>query len=143
MAKAKENFGKIMEHQQSLVEKMTANTGKVMEMLGPKEAYTKEGQELWEDFIKRSRTMMEEQLHPENLEKFWVKMPETYSRTMEMQMDFFNRSTELMRRSLEKYAVPTQPDYWKKVSEIYMDNYTAMMEASNAQIKAMQEYLAN
>jgi hypothetical protein len=143
MAKAKENFGRIMEKQQQMMEKISANTNKMFGILAPHEMETKEGQELLNDFVKRSQQLMEEQFQSENMEKFWEKMPEQYHKTVEMQMEFFNRSTEYMRRIMEKYAVRNQTDYMKKMSEIAMDNYHAMVETSSANMKAMQEYFSN
>ncbi|MCB9284494.1 MAG: hypothetical protein H6563_10505 [Lewinellaceae bacterium] len=143
MAKAKENFGKIVEQQQDLMEKIAANTNKMFEMFTMEETDTKEGQELFNDFIKRNQQLMEEQFHPDNLEKFWEKMPEQYNKAIETQMDFYNRTNEYLRRVMEKYTVQTQQNYWKKLSDIYMDNYQAMMETSTNSFKAFQEFFAN
>lgn len=143
MAKAKENFGKIVEQQQDLMEKIAANTNKMFEMFTMEETDTKEGQELFNDFIKRNQQLMEEQFHPDNLEKFWEKMPEQYNKAIETQMDFYNRTNEYLRRVMEKYTVQTQQNYWKKLSDIYMDNYQTMMETSTNSFKAFQEFFAN
>jgi hypothetical protein len=143
MAKAKENFTKIMEQQQQMLEKVAANTNKMFEMLAPHEMGTKEGQEIWNEYVKRGQQLMEEQMHPENMEKFWEKMPEQYHKSVEMQMEFMNRSAEYMRKTMEKYAVRNQTEYMRMMSEIAMDNYHTMMEASNANFKAMQEYFSN
>lgn len=143
MAKAKENYGKMVEIQQEFIDKITANTNKMMEMFQVKEVDTKEGQELINDYVKRSQRLMEEQFHPDNLEKFWEKMPEHYNKTMEIQMDFYNRSTELMRKAMEKYAMHNQQEYWKNLTNIYMENYHAWMETSQANMKAMQDFFSN
>ena len=143
MAKAKENFGKIVEQQQDLIEKLAVNTNKMFELFSLEEADTKEGQDLFNDFIKRNQQLMEEQINPDNLEKFWEKMPEQYNKAVEMQMDFYNRTNEYMRRVMEKYTVQTQQNYWKKLSDIYMDNYQTMMETSTNSFKAFQEFFAN
>ncbi|MBK7410661.1 MAG: hypothetical protein IPJ40_22960 [Saprospirales bacterium] len=143
MPKAKENFGKIVEQQQDLMDKITANTNKIYEMFTLEETDTKEGRELINEFIKRNQQLMEEQFHPDNLEKFWEKMPEQYSKAMEMQMDFYNRTSDLMKRVTEKYAVQNQQNYWKKLSEVYMENYHAMMETSTNSFKAFQEFFNN
>lgn len=143
MAKAKENYGKMVEIQQQFIDKITTNTNKMMEMFQLREVDNKEGQELINDYVKRSQHLMEEQFHPQNVEKFWEKMPEHYNKAMEIQMDFYNRSTELMRKSMEKYAMHNQQDYWKNLSNIYMENYQAWMESSQANLKAMQEFFSN
>jgi hypothetical protein len=143
MAKAKENYGKMVEIQQEFMDKITANTNKMMEMFQLKDVDTKQGQELINDYVKRSQRLMEEQFHPENLEKFWEKMPEHYNKTMEIQMDFYNRSTELMRKSMEQYTMHNQQEYWKNLTNIYMENYHAWLESSQANMKAMQDFFSN
>lgn len=143
MAKAKENYGKMVEIQQEFIDKITANTNKMMEMFQVEEVDTKQGQELLNDYVKRSQRLMEEQFHPDNLEKFWEKMPEHYNKSMEIQMDFYNRSTELMRKTVEKYAMNNQQEYWKNLSNIYMENYHAWMQSSQANFKAMQDFFNN
>lgn len=143
MTKAKENFGKITEIQQEMLDKFTENSTRMMEMLMLEEADTKKGQEIWNEFFKRSQHLMEEQLHPDNMEKFWEKMPEQYNKSLELQMDFYNRTTEYMRHMMEKYTMQQQQEYMKKMTHIYMDSYNAWMESSQAGFKAMQEFFAH
>lgn len=143
MAKAKENYGKMVEIQQEFIDKITANTNKMMEMFQLQDVDTKQGQEVINDYVKRSQRLMEEQFHPDNLEKFWEKMPEHYNKAMEIQMDFYNRSTELMRKTMEKYTMQNQQEYWKNLTNIYMENYHAWLESSQANMKAMQDFFSN
>jgi hypothetical protein len=143
MAKAKEKFEKMIEVQQGLMDKVAENTTRVMGMFALDEGDAREGRELMDDFFRRNQELVEENMQPEKMEKLWEHLPEQYQRSMDLQMDFYNRSAEFTNRLIKKYTVQNPQDQLKKMTDIYLDTYNAWMETSRENLKAFQNFFNN
>lgn len=140
MAKAKENFGKILENQQQLLDTITNQVGKVSELFSPDQEVAETGQQLFSEYVAKSKELMEKQMEPKEADKFWENLPDQYAKAVEFQMDYFNKTVEFYKTAFDKFNVKTQQDNWKKLTEVYQKSYDAMVETTNANLKIMQEF---
>ena len=141
MTKTKDQYGKILENQQQLMETLTENANKLMELYRVGETPDVFKTEAVDEYLKESRTFMEEVAKPESLEKFWEKWPETVNRAIEMQSKLWQKGMDAYRSFWESNTIEDQKEKLEKAKVLYEENFKAISETTTKNIKVIRGFL--
>lgn len=138
---AKATYEKLMEQQNELFEQLTKNANTVMELFQPDKELTETGSAIAKEYFEECQGLMDEMFKPENSEKFFEKAPAYFNKTMELNNAYFTKSMEYFQNMWKTYSVEKIQETTKQLTELTQENANAMVEATNASVKVMQESL--
>lgn len=138
--KTKDQYGKILENQQQLMETLTENANKLMELYNVGKNNVLLKKETAEEYLKESKVFIEDIAKPESLEKFWEKWPETVNRAIEMQSKLWQKGMDAYRTFWEGNTFEDQKEKLEKAKTLYEENFKAISEATTKNIKVIREF---
>lgn len=136
---AKATYEKLMAQQNELFEQMTKNANTAMELLQPDKELTDAGTAIAKEYFEEYQNLMEEMFKPENGDKFFEKAPSYFNKTMELNNAYFTKSMDYFQKMWKTYSVEKMQETTKQLTELTQENANAMVEATNASVKVMQE----
>lgn len=135
----KDTFKQVLDKQNALMETLTKNANATMELFAYDKQAAEKGMEIAKEYFEKTRTMAEDMMKPENLEKYFEKAPAFYNKALELNMEFFNKTTEYYRNLWMGFSPETAQQTAQKVSELTRNSLDAVVETTTANTKLMQE----
>lgn len=128
----------MMEAQNKLVETMSANAMKAMEIFRMEDTWSKKGRELMETYMKEQRELAEKMMQPATFEKGMEGVTEQMMHAMQMQMDYARKTMDFYRDAMMAMAEPKAENPFMRMFEIGNDTMHAMMDAMKKNMEAMR-----
>lgn len=142
MATTKDTFRQILDKQQELMDTFQKNTHSSWELFQVDNKMSERGMELAKEYFDKSRTLAEELMKPENMEKFMEKAPHYFTKAMEINTEFFSRTMDVYRDAWKGFSPASAQHTMQKMVEISQDNFNALLDTANQQVKLVQEAIA-
>ncbi|NBC08132.1 MAG: hypothetical protein GVY26_13140 [Bacteroidetes bacterium] len=146
MASTKSYYDQILENQTKLFNAMSDYTNAVMEMMMPSKDTADKAGEMLNDYFTKVNEMAEGMASKEKMEHyqkdFWTAFTEDYTKSMELSMDLYKKSTEYMKDMWATNPVETQQERTKKLTELYQNSMKAMYDTTTANTQVVREYFA-
>jgi hypothetical protein len=142
MATTKDAFTQMLNKQQELMDTFQKNAHNSWELFQVDNKMSEKGTELAKEYFDKSRTLAEEMMKPENMEKFMEKAPHYFTKAMEINTDFFSKTMDFYRDAWKGFGPAAAQHTMQKMVEISRDNFNAMLETANQQVKLVQETMA-
>lgn len=134
MSTAKNQLNQIVENQTKLAETLTANAKEAAKVVAIDETLLTEAKALFNEYTTKNKELFETIMKPESVEKIWEKMPDTYSKAVGLQVEYFNKTMDFYRQAFNASLKNVQESA-QKISEIYKNNYEAMTKTAEANVK--------
>jgi uncharacterized protein YukE len=131
-------FEILVENQTKLVDTITNNTQKVMEIFKMEDTWTKKGKELFEAFMKEQKQLLEAATKPEVMDKGFEGVADQWTKAMEMQMNYANKTMEFYREAITAANTPKADNPFAKMFDIYSENMNAMVETTRKNMDAFR-----
>lgn len=138
----KETFKKMLDEQNQLMDTLVKNANSAMELFHVDTKAMEQGMDLARTYFDQSRALAEDMMKPENMEKFYEKAPAFYTKAMDMNTEFFNKTLEYYRNLWQGFAPETAQTTAKKFAELTQDSAKAIADTTTAQAKLAQEAYA-
>jgi hypothetical protein len=128
----------MMEAQNKLVETMSANAMKAMEIFRMEDTWSKKGRELMESYMKEQRELAEKMMQPATFEKGMEGVTEQMMHAMQVQWDYARKTMDFYRDAMMAMAEPKAENPFMRMFEIGNDTMHAMMDAMKKNMEAMR-----
>jgi len=128
----------MMEAQNKLVETMSANAMKAMEIFRMDDAWSKKGRELMESYMKEQRELTEKMMQPATFEKGVEGVTEQMMHAMQLQWDYARKTMDFYRDAMMAMSEPKAENPWMRMFEICNDTMSAMMDTAKKNMEAMR-----
>lgn len=131
-------FKKVLDKQNELMETLTKNANATMELFAFDKQATEKGVELAKEYFEKTRVLAEDMMKPENMEKYHEKAPAFYNKALEINMEFFQKTTEYYRNLWKGFTPETAQEKAQKVNELTRQSLEAVAETTAANAKIWQ-----
>jgi hypothetical protein len=146
MASTKSYYDQIIENQTKLFNAMSEYTNAVMEMMMPSKDTAEKAGEMMNEYYTKVSEMAESMASKEKMEEyqkdFWTAFTQDYTKSMELSMELYKKSTEYMKNMWTTNTVESQQERTKKLTELYQNSMKAMYDTTTANSKVVREYFA-
>lgn len=142
MATTKDTFKQIVDKQQELMDTFQKNAHTGWEFFQADSKMTEKGMELARAYFDQGRSLAEEFIKTENMEKFMEKGPHFFTKAMEINTEFMTKTMDIYREAWKGFNPAYAQQMMHKMVEITQDNFNAMLDTANQQAKLMQELAA-
>lgn len=131
-------FDTLMENQNKLVDALTQNSQKVMELFKMEDNWTKKGKELFDAYVKEQKSLLEVSMKPESMEKGFEAVAEQWTKALELNWNYANKTMDLMRESVTTMNEPKADNPFTRMFDIYTESVHAMVDTTKKNMDAFR-----
>jgi hypothetical protein len=129
----------MMDNQNKLMDTITTNAMKAMEVFKMEDNWSKKGKEMYENFLKEQKQLAEKAMQPASYEKGLESMTEQMTKTMELNWNFANQTMNLYRDAMTAMTDGKSENPFNRMFELFNDNMHAMMDTTKKNMEAFRQ----
>jgi len=129
----------MMDNQNKLMDTITTNAMKAMEVFKMEDNWSKKGKEMYESYLKEQKQLAEKAMQPASYEKGLESMTEQMTKAMELNWNFANQTMGFYRDAMTAMTDGKSENPFNRMFELYNDNMHAMMDTAKKNMEAFRQ----
>ena len=133
----------VIENQTKLVETLSANALKAMDIFKMEDNWSKKSKEIVAEYVKEQKELVGKVMQPTTFENGFEGMSEQMTKAMEMNFAYANRAMDFYREAMFGMIEGKQETPMTRVMELMNDNMHAVIDATKKNMDAARTISAN
>lgn len=129
----------MMENQTKLMDTITTNAMKAMELFKMEDNWSRKGRDMYESFLKEQKQLAEKAMQPATFEKGLEGVTEHMTKAMEINMHFANQAMSFYRDAMTAMTDGKNENPFNRMFELFNDNMHAMMDTTKKNMEAFRQ----